>query len=399
MRRWVCIGVLLLLASANCWCARKITVGQLEDLLQSMQQQKKPDAEIATALKQVELSQQMTRKAMNTIVSYAPGPLSTEQIYVLEAESADLLPPEIDLPATPAPDDATQKTILAKAGAYINSAYAQLPNLRATRTTLRFQDNEEAVVSSSGLQGGATDAVVSSGFSNPSLFVHYMNSAKIPLAFVRGGEKLPPEKDKIPWGANKMIALESPAPDLASVWKQAQDAESFQWQRWELVNGNPTAVFAFAVPLKKSHLDIDVCCFPKVNQTGIASFYTATTALTLGSGSGGGGVSGNFQTSTNWNDFKTTAPYHGEFFIAPDTGVVVRLITQAEFQPSEIVHALDTRTDFGPVKVGDKLFMVPVRSYVDTLVVPNGDSGAASYTTRRTLFTSAYEDYAQTRER
>jgi hypothetical protein len=399
MKRWVCIWVLILLTSANGWCARKITVGQLEDLLQSLQQQKKSDAEIATALKQLELSQELTRTTMNNLVSYVPGPLSTEQIYVLEAKSANLIPPDTDLPTTPAPDDATQKAILAKAAAYINSTYAQLPNLKATKTTLRFQDNVEAVASSSGLQGGATDAVVSSGFSNPSLFVHYMNSAEAPLTIVQGGEKLSQPQDKTPWGANKMIALRSPAPNPADVWKEAQDADNIQWLRWELVNGSPTAVFTFTVPQKKSHLDIDVCCFPKINQTGIASFYTATTALTLGSGSGGGGVSGNFQTSTNWNDFKTTAAYHGELFVSPGTGVLVRLITQAEFQPSEIVHALDTRTDFGPARIGNTVLMVPVKSYVDTLVVPNGDSGAASYATRRTLFTSAYKDYAQAAEK
>jgi hypothetical protein len=399
MKRWVCIGVLILLASANSWCARKITVGQLEDLLQSMQQQKKSDAEIATALKQVELSQELTRKTMNSVVSYLPGPLSTEQIYVLEAKSADLIPPETDLPATPPPDDTIQKAILAKATGYINSTYAQLPNLKATKTILRFQDNVEAIASSSGLQGGATESVVSSGFSNPSLFVHYMNSAETPLVIVHGGEILSQKQDKIPWGANKMIAVKSPSPNPADVWKEAQDAESIQWQRWELINGNPTAVFTFTVPQKQSHLNIDVCCFPKVNQTGIASFYTATTSSTLGSGSGSGGVAGNFQTSTNWSNFKTTAPYHGEFFIAPETGVLVRLITQAEFQSSEIVHALDTRTDFGPVKVANKVFTLPVKSYVDTLVVPHGDSGAASYTTRRTLFTSVYKDYAQAAEK
>ncbi len=398
MKSFICILVLLLTGTYG-WCARKITVGQLEDLLQSMQQQKKSDAEIATALKQVELSQELTRKAMNNVVSYVPGPLSTEQIYVLEAKSATLIPPDSDLPATPAPDESAQRTILAKAAAYITSTYAQLPNLKAAKTTLRFQDNVEAVASSSGLQGGATEAVVSSGFSNPSLFVHYMNSAETPLAIVHGDEKLSEEQDKIPWGANKMIALKSPAPNPAIVWKEAQDAESIQWQRWELVNGNPTAVFTFSVPQKKSHMDIDVCCFPKVNQTGIASFYTATTSLTLGSGSGGGGVAGNFQTNTNWNEFKTTVPYHGELFISAGTGVLVRLITQAEFEPSEIVHALDTRIDFGPVKIGNKVFIVPVKSYVDTLVVPNGDSGAASYTTRRTLFTSAYKDYAQAAEK
>lgn len=113
MTRIAC-ALILFFAVTPGWCARKITVGQLEDLLRAMQQEKKSDSEIGTALKQVELSQELTRPAMNSLVSYVPGPLSTEQIYVLEARSADLIPPASDLPSTAAPDASTQKTILQK---------------------------------------------------------------------------------------------------------------------------------------------------------------------------------------------------------------------------------------------------------------------------------------------
>jgi hypothetical protein len=381
-------------AATNGWCAKKITVGQLEDMLRSMQQDKKSDADVATALKRVELSQELTRSTMNSLVSYVPGPQATEQIYVLEARSADLIPPESDLPSTPAPDPATQKAILGKAASYVGGTYAQLPNLSSTKTTLRFQDNVEALASSSGLQGGATDVVVSSGFSNPATFVHYINSSENLVTSAHGAEKWPSEKDKTPWGANKMIALQEPDPSLADVFKEAQKAENLHWLRWESINGKAAAVYAFTVPRKQSQLDVNVCCFPNINQAGIATFYTATTAAALGGGSGGGGVAGNFQTSTDWHNFKTTAAYHGELFIDPDSGIVLRMITEAELKPSEVVHELDTRVDFGPVKVNNKMLVVPVKTFVNTLVVPNGDSGAATYTERRTLFTSEYKDYA-----
>ena len=393
MTRIAC-ALILFFAVTPGWCARKITVGQLEDLLRAMQQEKKSDSEIGTALKQVELSQELTRTAMNGLVSYVPGPLSTEQIYVLEARSADLIPPESDLPSTAAPDASTQKTILQKAAGYVSGTYAQLANLTATKTTLRFQDNFEAVASGSGLQGGATDVVVSAGFSNPASFVHYINSSEARITSIRGVEKWPSEKDTTPWGANKMIVLKEADPNLADVFKEAESAESVHWLRWELINGKPVAVFSFAVPRKKSHVDVNVCCFPNVNQAGIATFYTATTASTLGGGASGGGVAGNFQTKTEWHDFKTVAAYHGEFFIDPDSGIVLRMITEAELKPSDVVHELDTRIDFGPVKLNDKMLVVPVKTFVNTLVVPHGDSGAGTYTTRRTLFTSEYKDYA-----
>ncbi|HMD76830.1 MAG TPA: hypothetical protein VKG86_05590 [Terracidiphilus sp.] len=397
MKRLVWILAVLMLASPA-WAARKITVGQLEDLLRSLQQENKTDADVAAQLKQIELTEELTRKAMNGMVKYVPGPLSTEQIYVLEARSADLIPPASDLPATPALDAAARQAILARAETYVKRTYEQLPSLTATKATLRFQDNMEAVASCSGVVGCAQEYVdTTPGYSNPASFVHYISSAVTPVVSEHGAEKLSPEKDKTRWGANRMIALREPDPSLAVVFEEARDAGSIQWLRWELVNGRQVAVYSFAVPKAKAHLTVDICCFPNINQTGIARFYTPLTANTIAgdeaAGGGSGGVTGNFQTNTDWRDYKAIAPYHGEFFIDPDTGIVVRMITEAELNPSEVVHQVDTRIDYGPVKVGARILVAPVRTIVNTEVVPNGTSGVGGYSTRRTLFTSEYKDY------
>ena len=393
MKRLVWLLIVVLWA-APAWCAKKITVGQLEDMLRTMQEAKKSDADVATALKQVELSEELTVATMNSLVAYVPGPLSTEQIYVLEARSANLAPPAADLPSTPAPDAAAQQAMLGKAAAYVTKTYQQLPSLTATKTTLRFQDNVEAVAPSSGVKGSATEVVTTAGFSNPATFVHYINSTEAQVASEHGAEKMPAEKDKTPWGANRMIALQEPDPSLGVVLQEAQAAGSIQWLRWEMVNGKQAAVYSFTVPRKKSRMALNVCCFPDVTQAGVARFYTATTASTMGGGgSGTVGVAGNMQSNTDWHNYKTTAPYHGQLFIEPATGIVVRMITMAELKPSDVVHELDTRVDYGPVKVGEKTLIVPVKTVINTEVVPNGDSGAGAYSTRCTLFTSEYKNY------
>jgi hypothetical protein len=384
--------LVLALAATPAWCAKKVTVAELKDTLASMHRDNKGDADVANALKQLELSEELTRSVMNDVVADVPGPLSTEQIYVLEARSAMLAPPPSDIPTAAAPDAAAQKAILDKTADYVSKSYGALPGLAATKTTIRFQDNVEAAAPSSGIHGSASDVSTGSSFVSPYQFIHYINSTDAQVVSDHGAERLPAGKDKTPWGANKMIALQEPDPSLGAVFAEAQGAGDFKWLRWETVNGKQAAVYSFDVPKKKAHFPVNVCCFPDVSQTGVASFSSASASSARGSG--GGGAKGNFQTNTNWNDYKTSVPYHGELFIDPDSGIVVRMITEAELKPSEVVHQVDERIDYGPVTVGGKMLVLPIKTIVDTEVVPNGDSGAAGrYSVRRTLFTSEYKDY------
>jgi len=389
MKRCVCILAMAVFA-LPAWPAKKVTVVELTDMLKSMRDQKKSDSEVANELKQVQLSEQLTRSAMNGLAEYAPGPLTTEQVYVLEARSAILAPPAADIPTTPAPDAAAQKAILDKAAEYVTKTYEQLAALTATKTTLRFQDNVEAAAASSGMKGSASDVSVGSGFVSPFQYVHYINSTDSVYSSDRGIEKLPVDKTK--WGANKMIALEEPDPSLGVLFPEAQSNGGISWLRWETVNGKTAAVFSYQVPKKKSHFNVNICCFPNVDQTGDAHFSSAAVAGLQG---GSGGAKGNFQTTTDWRNFKANGvPYHGEFFIDPDTGIVVRMIAQVDFKPTEVVHQEDTRVDYGPEKVGDKTLVLPMRTVILTEVVPNGDSQAAGkFSTRDTFFTIEYKDY------
>ena len=252
---------------------------------------------------------------------------------------------------------------------------------------IRFQDHVEPGPIASGLHSGA----IADAGSNPNLvtanqFVHYINSTEAQVDFVNGGEKNPLPQDKGQWGANGMLALLGQAPVLSTVFEEAQKAGKVRFLRWELVNGKQAGVFTFNVDKKNTHYAVNDCCFPDVSQSGIATFSSASRP-------GGGGVKGNLQTSTNWSFYKTTVPYHGEIFINPETGIVVRLITQAEFKNSDVVHQEDQRIDYGPMPVGDKTLVVPVRSVINVEDVPGGDSGAANFTLRHTMFTAEYKDF------
>ena len=69
------------------------------------------------------------------------------------------------------------------------------------------------------------------------------------------------------------------------------------------------------------------------------------------------------------------------------------MIIEAELKPTDVVHQMDTRIDYGPVKIGQGTLLVPMRSMINLVVVPNGESGAGGYSTRTTLFNSEYSEY------
>lgn len=121
--------ILLLVAVASTLLTaqtKKMTVGQLQDVLTGLHNSQKSDEQVANELKQIELTEELTPAGMNTLVDLINGPLSTEQMYVLEARSAMLAPPDTDLPKAAAPDDAAQQAMLAKAQEYAAKTYPQL---------------------------------------------------------------------------------------------------------------------------------------------------------------------------------------------------------------------------------------------------------------------------------
>ena len=183
-----------------------------------------------------------------------------------------------------------------------------------------------------------------------------------------------------------------PLPSIASVLQEAQAAGKFSFLRWQNVNGVKAAAFSFGVDKKKTHYTVSYCCFPDTDRAGTATFTSA--ALGGAKGSGGGGASGNLQTSTSYSKtFKSGTGYHGEIFIDPESGTVLRLITQAELKSSDVVHQEEILIDYGPAKVGGKMLIVPIKTITHSEVVPNGDSGSGKYSTRHTYLSAEYKDY------
>jgi len=379
--------LVLLAFAAPAWSAgnKKISVQNLKDLLVSQQDAKKSDADVALQLKQVELTEELTATTMNALSDKIPGPLATEQLYVLEARSSMLPPPADDLPAAPAPDPAAQQGMLAKATEFATKIYPQLPHLSATKLTGRFQDGVEAIHSFTGANHNLTQDV-DPLWEQTRLYVRLLTTHTETIESENGIEKPPAVKDKTQWGMNGQVASVGTTIALNTILQEATTNGSPKWLRWEIINGKQTAVYSFAVDKKKTHFAVVYCCFPNTDTAGLVNYGG-------GPSTGGGATGSNFQTVSEWKPFKANAGYHGEIFIDPESGTVVRTITMADFKASDFVHYENIRTDYAPRTIGDKTLVVPVRRFALAEIVPNGDSFAAHYSVRHQMVTQDYKDY------
>jgi hypothetical protein len=254
---------------------------------------------VATRLKHVELTEELTRPAKADLLQYLPGDLSTEQMLILQGRSA----------------------------------YARLSDA----DTLRVETE-------------------------------------------KGVEKQA-EKDKTSWGQNGQISPPGPLPPLGTLFQEASDGGKLSFERWQIVGKN-AAVFTFAVDKKKSRYDVTYCCFPKTD--------TATGVATMGTFAP---VPGEIQSVTSYRPFKRTVSYHGEFYVDPDEGTILRLITYAELKPTDYAHQEAVRTDYSPIVVDGKEYVLPLDSFTVNEVVPGGESNSIAYSVRHTLFSVTYANY------
>jgi hypothetical protein len=388
MRKLVAFAAAALLAVLPAWSATKVTVSQLDSLLAEMHGQNKSDEAASNKLKNLELTEQLTEPVMNSFAKYDPGPQTIVQIRVLALESALLPPPVTDLPDVPAPDQAAQKAMMTRAIDYVTEEFSHLPRFTAVKTTARYQNGEDLVRTSTG--AGSQTAHSDLGLTPPSQFMRYLGEHSMPIT-VEGGLELAGQKGKAqdPGSQNGQISEDGPGPVLGTILLDAARGQ-LGWLRWETVGGKQTAVFAFAVNRKQSHYQVNYCCFPKSENVGS---HIGATPGGISTGPGGGQPSSaNYGVATTFEPFKTTPGYHGELFIDPQTGAVVRLTLQADLKPTDYVQQEETRIDYAPVEIGGKPYVVPVQSIILLTVIPAGQS-YQKVIPRRTLFDIKYSTY------
>ena len=100
------------------------------------------------------------------------------------------------------------------------------------------------------------------------------------------------------------------------------------WSGWEQSDSGPLAVFRFVVPLEKTRdYRVSGCCLP-----GTGESYSILPAN------------------------------HGEIVVEPTSGAIRRVQVQAELPGFVPTNRSEVMVTYGPVKIGNKTYIVPIRA-------------------------------------
>jgi VWFA-related protein len=320
MKRLGWILVILMLVSPA-WAAKRVTVDQLEQILTDSRY--KPDAEVARHLTDLELTERLNSTRLAHWKATLPGSQAQAELIILADASQFLDPPAAENPATAPPDLAAQRRMLALTVNYVGKTIPQLPNFFATRVTNSFEDSPLKQ------NFDRTDT--------PYLPLHSVGNSNVTVSYRHGHEAVDTGavKYKKPMGLTTWGVF---GPILGTVLEDAARSK-LAWSHWEQGASGPLAVFSYSVPKEKSHYTVDYCCVAE---------QAATDAANL-------------------HPFNKIVAYHGEMTVEPASGTILRLMLEAELNASDPVARAAIVVEYGPVEIGDKTYICPLKSFSSTL--------------------------------
>ena len=333
---------------------KPVTVQQLEDALAAAHG--KPDAELAQRLADLGLPERLSNAKLSSLKAGLPGQKSSMALVALADESAFLAPPPAELPAAAPPDITEQRRIIGLALDYLDKTVPKLPNFFATRITDRYDQSlpKEAIAASGSIDGIPPWRATGSDRAT----VLYRNGKEVVDAAESNARKIK-EKDLVL--ATKGVF----GPILSTVVGDAARS-GLTWSHWEQGAATPEAVFRYLVPKTGSHYEVTPQALPgKAEGESLQQF----------------------------------AAYHGEIAIDPASGTILRMTLVADLESTQSVLEGDIMVQYGPVEIGEKTYICPLRSVsvskVRTATVlrgPGGDSRTLlSYGTE--LNDVAFKDY------
>jgi len=344
MRRLILVAALAALA-LPALAARRLTIAQLEQTLSAEISAQRADADVAHKIGELELSERLTNVRLDRLAGrFKLGPRTALALQLLADRSAFFDPPADELPATEPPDAATQQRMTDSARGYVTKAVPHLPNFFATRTTNRFDDGPQV------LKEG--DWPVRAG-------LHLAGTTSRQITFRDGKEVIDAPAETAAAGdkAQQELGLHTFGefgPELSIVLTDTAKGQ-LTWSHWEQTSAGLAAVFHYEVPRASSHYAVNYCCIRDEE-------FVERRELTYRSRGQSPQQMANLPKTDASRAFSDTPAYHGSIFIDPASGAILRITLEAELKESDPITRASTVVDYGPVKIGEQSYILPVRS-------------------------------------
>jgi VWFA-related protein len=317
MQRTIFLLLVLSGMVVPCHAVKRVTAAQLEQLVTSLHG--KPDSDLAYQIGDLELTERLSAERIARLSAALPGEKSRQALTAIFDASQFQPPPTGEIPATAAPDVAAQRRIMGLAATYITKTIPQLPNFLATRATIRFED---------------TPLLQKPGGFIPYEPFHQVGTSTATALYRDGREFEDAAGTRIKTTAAQGLNTWGEfGPILGIVLLDAAQSK-LAWSHWEQGPSGPQAVFSYEVPKEKSHYEVNYCCV--ANQS-------ATVAA-------------------NMLPFRQVVGYRGEMAVDPVSGSILRIAVMATLKPDSPVSRADILVEYGPVEIGGKTYICPVKS-------------------------------------
>ncbi|MGO9316936.1 MAG: hypothetical protein ACLPXT_01960 [Terracidiphilus sp.] len=343
MRKSILLTILMTVALPCVAVVRQVTIAQLHEILAAQQAENKNDGDRAQQLISLELTEQLTQPTLDSITTeFKPGSKTVLSLKLLADSSAFLEPPAGEILAKAPPDIATQRTMLKSAINFIGVTLHHMPDFLATRLTDSY-DNTPLSVTHSGW-APHTDLHSAGTFSH---HITYRNGEEV-LDRQQDSSGAKPKNEPSPMGLTSFGEF---GPALRFIISDASKG-ILKWSHWEQSAAGPVAVYHYEVPAAASHYSVDYC-----NVKG-------SQLVNVGPGTIPSGV--------DEDCYHGTPSYHGNLYLDPATGVVLRVTIESDLKPSDPITRAAISVQYGPVEIGDNSYICPVHSIAISLTKSHG---------------------------
>jgi hypothetical protein len=337
-------------APARASTAGRVSIAEFDQFLASADHPS--DKDLAKKLAGFELTERASSARLAQWQQRFNGKRTRAVLTAVADFSAFQSLPPAELTSDPPPDPATQREIFSRVVDYVATTQPRLPNFSARRNTTRFELSTSAEVSSEKINFHPLGRIRPGPGGGKWLYVAAMSST---LVTYRNGHEVSVSRD-----THTMPSLEPRfstegefGPILGVVVGDAVHGK-VTWGHWERDADKTLAVFQYSVPESASH----------------------------------------FALQTSPVEDASFPAYTGEVSVDPASGAIYRLMLLANVNSAEISET-GIVVEYGPIEIGGKTYICPIRSIAISRGPLRDRSGAAipEELTRTYLNDVSFTDY------